>query len=262
MQTSMSLFSSPSLRCFDYPTLASTSDTAAALLAAGEVPPFVVTATTQTAGRGQRGRAWESPPGNLYLTYALPRRVDAVPLAGFAAALAVREALTAWVAPEQLRLKWPNDVLLQGRKVAGVLLENRGEGLLVGIGINLVHTPAGATRWPAGCVAEMLTHTVPLPERDAVREALTAPLLRWLDASAAVVCAAWQQVAWGIGTRLTLEDAAGAGQVSGICAGIDADGRLRLQTPEGERLMSGGRIVPDAAGESRPCPHHVYSHFN
>ncbi len=237
----MTLPSSEPLCLFTYPTLASTSDTAAALLTSGEVPPFAVTAETQTAGRGQRGRVWESPPGNLYITYALPRRVDAVPLAGFAAALAVREALAGWVPPESLRLKWPNDVLLAGRKVAGLLLENRAEGLLVGIGINLAHAPDGPTRWPAGCLAASLPQSVATPERDAVQQALTGPLLRWLAAESGAVCDAWQQAAWGIGQLITLET--DAGDLSGIFAGIDRAGRLRLVTAAGERVLAMGRIV-------------------
>lgn len=231
-------------RLFTYPILASTSDTAADLLTAGEAPPFAVTAATQTAGRGQRGRGWESPPGNLYITYALPRRVEAVPLAGFAAALAVREALAGWVSPESLRLKWPNDVLLAGRKVAGLLLENRADGLLVGIGINLAHAPDGPTRWPAGCLADSLPQSVALPKREAVRQALTGPLLRWLAAESGVVSAAWQQVAWGIGQQITLET--NAGDLSGIFAGIDEAGRLRLVTAAGEQVLATGRIVPAA----------------
>ncbi len=233
------------LRLFTYPTLPSTSDTAADLLATGETLPFAVTAQQQTAGRGQRGREWASPPGNLYITYALPRRTEAVPLAGFAAALAVREVLSQWAPPEALRLKWPNDVLLEGRKVAGLLLENRPETLLVGIGINLAEPPRGPTRWPAGCLADGLSASLPLPEPDAVREVLTERLLGWLAASPEQIRAAWQDAAWGIGTRIRLETETGL--IVGVLSGVAADGRLRVQIAEREHLMATGRLVPDEA---------------
>lgn len=227
---------------FSYPTLASTSDTAADLLAAGESLPFAVTAAQQSAGRGQRGREWASPPGNLYITYALPRRTDAVPLAGFAAALAVREALSQWAPPEALQLKWPNDVLLKGRKVAGLLLENRPDALLVGIGINLAAAPDGPTRWPAGCLAGALSPSIPVPTPHAVRAVLTERLLKWLAAAPDQIRTAWEQVAWGIGIRIDLETETGL--ISGVLTGISDDGRLRMRTDNTERLLASGRIVP------------------
>jgi BirA family biotin operon repressor/biotin-[acetyl-CoA-carboxylase] ligase len=240
------------LRLFSYPTLASTSDTAADLLAAGETLPFAVTAQQQTAGRGQRGREWASPLGNLYITYALPRRTDAVPLAGFATALAVREALGGFLppatlrpedaAPQRLRLKWPNDVLLEGRKVAGLLLENRPDALLVGIGINLAAAPDGPTRWPAGCLAGALSPSIPVPTPHAVRAVLTERLLKWLAAAPERVCAAWAESAWGIGIRIDLETETGL--ISGVLTGISDDGRLRMRTDNTERLLASGRIVP------------------
>jgi BirA family biotin operon repressor/biotin-[acetyl-CoA-carboxylase] ligase len=244
-------------RLFTYPTLPSTSDTAAALLEAGETPPFAVTAAQQTAGRGQRGREWVSPPGNLYITFALPRRTQAVPLAGFAAALAVREALGGFLspvvcgpdtlrpdnaAPQRLRLKWPNDVLLDARKVAGLLLENRPDALLVGIGINLAEPPRGPTRWPAGCLAGALSPSIPVPTPHAVRAVLTERLLKWLAAAPERVCAAWAESAWGIGIRINLETETGL--ISGVLTGISDDGRLRVQTDNTERLLASGRIMP------------------
>ena len=115
----------------------------------------------QTAGRGRRGRRWSSPPGNLYASLIL--RPDAAPdraaQLGFVAALAVADALRE-LAPElgEPACKWPNDILVGGHKIAGILLESEmGEGqnlafLIVGVGINLVSAPPDA-EYPATSIA-------------------------------------------------------------------------------------------------------------
>lgn len=137
----------------------STNAEAARLAAAGAGPCWIL-AGRQTGGRGRRGRGWASPAGNFHatlLTYP-PGPPAQVALRSFAAALALREALAALTglgAP--FALKWPNDVLLNGGKLAGILLESTGQGagvahLAVGIGVNLIAAPDPATLDP-GAVA-------------------------------------------------------------------------------------------------------------
>lgn len=107
-------------------------------------------AAEQTGGRGRRGRPWSSPRGNLYATLLLQPQepADQVALRSFAAALALRDACVAFTGlPEAFTLKWPNDVLLNGGKLAGILLESAGGGsrvshLAIGIGVNLISAPS------------------------------------------------------------------------------------------------------------------------
>ena len=111
--------------------------------------PTWILATTQTAGRGRRARAWISPPGNFHATLVMKptEALDLIALRSFAAALALREACVAVTnLPNAFALKWPNDVLLNGGKIAGILLESAGSAksanhLAIGIGVNLIAAP-------------------------------------------------------------------------------------------------------------------------
>lgn len=115
--------------------------------------PFWLMARRQTAGRGRQGRPWQDPVGNFAATYCLPEALppEEAGLRSFATALALQEALVAATGrPEGFALKWPNDVLLNGGKLAGILLENGGEAgigarLCIGIGVNLVAAPDAAS---------------------------------------------------------------------------------------------------------------------
>ncbi len=114
--------------------------------------PTWILAYRQTAARGRRGRAWSTPPGNLNATLIFRPEATAAEAAkrSFLAANALYAALSIYVPAEKLSLKWPNDVLLSGGKVAGILLESSGQGpfvdwLSIGIGVNLRHTPENVT---------------------------------------------------------------------------------------------------------------------
>ncbi|HKP97705.1 MAG TPA: biotin--[acetyl-CoA-carboxylase] ligase [Fibrobacteria bacterium] len=122
---------------------------------------LLVSAEAQTQGKGTRGRAWQSPPGNIYMTLGIhrrrlpPARLALLPLE---IGLHLWEAAAAAVSPAQrggLTLKWPNDLLLRGSKVAGILMESHGEFLLVGIGINVAGAPPVADGGaPSACLAD------------------------------------------------------------------------------------------------------------
>jgi BirA family biotin operon repressor/biotin-[acetyl-CoA-carboxylase] ligase len=117
--------------------------------AAGLTHPTWITAGVQTAGRGRRARPWSSPLGNFHGTLVVKPQepAETVALRSFAAALALRDALVALTGlPASFTLKWPNDVLLNGGKLAGILLESQGLGgpspvLCIGIGVNLIAAP-------------------------------------------------------------------------------------------------------------------------
>ncbi len=111
-----------------------------------DLPAWVV-AEEQTAGRGRRGREWASPRGNFYgsLILAPEGPAEQRGLLSFVAALALRDALIAVTGlPRRLSLKWPNDVLLNGGKLSGILLEARGDRLAIGIGVNLIGAPSAS----------------------------------------------------------------------------------------------------------------------
>ncbi len=133
------------MKFFQYENLGSTNIEADRLFEAGETPPFWVRADAQSAGRGRRGRDWVSPKGNFYGTacYSFEGSPQEAAKFSFVAAIAVANALSAYSLTEQPSLKWPNDVLMDGRKIAGLLLETKPGRLLIGIGVNLVSHPDG-----------------------------------------------------------------------------------------------------------------------
>src|SRR5690348_5434067 len=138
-----------------FETLASTNAEALARGRAGAAGPLWITAAEQTAGRGRRGRPWVSAPGNLYASLLLvdPAPLGQVAQVSFVAALAVHDAVTdvASALAPRLTLKWPNDVLGEGRKLAGILIEGEGTRPLltvIGLGVNCRHHP-DATEFPA-----------------------------------------------------------------------------------------------------------------
>ncbi|MDE2006450.1 MAG: biotin--[acetyl-CoA-carboxylase] ligase [Rhodospirillales bacterium] len=226
--------------------LGSTSDEARRLLAEGAPEGTVVTAEEQIAGRGRQGHRWASPPGNLYLSVVL--RPDLAPSRwpelGFVAGLAVAEALAALLPPDAASsLKWPNDVLIGGAKVAGMLIEREADAAILGIGVNVAHHPAD-TPYPAtdlrAAGAAVAVDTV----RDQVLAALAACLMLWEDRGFAAVREAWLARAHPVGTAL----AARLGDDTrreGRFAGLGPDGALLLDTDEGRiRIVAGEVVAP------------------
>ena len=150
--------STAGVRLIERDRVGSTNTEALTLARAGERSPLWLVARAQTAGRGRRGRTWVSEPGNLYASLLLvaPVAPDRVAELSFVAALAVRDAIASIPAAKNhaLTLKWPNDVLIDGRKFAGILIEGEGATVVVGIGINCVHHPQ-TTMFPATDLAAM-----------------------------------------------------------------------------------------------------------
>jgi BirA family transcriptional regulator, biotin operon repressor / biotin---[acetyl-CoA-carboxylase] ligase len=190
----------------------STNDEAGVLAAAGAPHGTVLWAESQEAGRGRRGRRWSSPPGNLYCSVLL-RPGGSIAAAGqatFAAALAVADALEPLLPIGVLGLKWPNDVLVSGRKVSGILLESAGtatgglDWLIIGTGINIRHHPADAP-YPTTALGEWRD---PAPDCPAVLGAyllaLDGWLQRWQLEGFAPLRAAWLARAHGLGKPISV----------------------------------------------------------
>jgi len=238
----------PPFRLQFFERIDSTNDEArrAALAGAPEFTFFV--AREQSAGRGRRGNHWQSLAGNLHCSLLLrpPRSAADAAQLGFAAALAVAEAAENFLpkgAP--IGLKWPNDVLLGGKKVSGILLESRAAGdgvdfLVVGIGINLAAHPTD-TPYPATSLSAWGAEVTP----EAALPILAARFLAWYEAwkrGFASLRAAWLARAAGVGEPIRVR--LPGGEIEGWFGGLDAAGRLVLSGPGGQRTIAAGEVFP------------------
>lgn len=239
--------------------LSSTNDRALALAREGAPEGTVVIAEAQTAGRGQRGARWHSPPGGgLYASFVLRPRLepDRAAMVTLAAGLAVHEAIAAHL-PGLVGLKWPNDVLVRegpaiGKKVAGILVEASldASGLqhaVVGIGVNLKGRPDEAE--PQAISLEALGALVePEPFLEAIALHLELGLERLELGDAVAVTERWTERALGLGLEVELDT--GDRRQRGRFLGIDADGSVVLEDDRGAltRYVHGRLKLPLPGG--------------
>ena len=233
-------------RLHSFAELDSTNAEALRRLAAGDARPGdVFAAAAQSAGRGRGGRSWHSPPGNLHASMVVPVPADRHPgQLALVAGVAVREALAALAPGPAFTLKWPNDVLCRGRKVAGILTEAGDGGCVVGVGVNLAAAPPdSAVRLPATSVlAEGGGRVAPERMLDRLYPALAAWHRRWAEAGFAPVRAAWQ--AHGLRRGEALRATTAAGAVEGRFDGLETDGALRLVDAAGvRRTVAAGDVA-------------------
>ena len=184
----------------------------------------------QQEGRGRQGREWVPASGNFYgSTVVHLRREDpAAPTLSLAAGLSLIEAIDVAVPGQPLMLKWPNDVLLAGRKLAGILLERSGDRVVVGFGVNLASAPELPGRQSASLGAAVLPEAfAPL-----LAASFTRLLQLWRVSESSALVRAWEQRAHPHGTRLTVHISADE-TISGRFAGLQADGALRLTLGNG-----------------------------
>lgn len=262
------------IRRFDEVT--STNDLVKAAISAGDPEGTVVVARTQTGGYGRRGHGWSSKPGGLYMSVLLrPRRsADEIATLSLVTAIAVRRAVAAFLpddAADAVRIKWPNDVVVmangQGdgpfQKICGISLEQRGDGLCIGVGVNVRRAPsegahqgsvaAGPNRGAAvapGEEAALRPKNVPVymedivsktaPSVDAMRDAVLAEL--------ADVYERWQAGGFGVlrqefmdhfaleGFKIRIDETGDDGPVRCEVRGINELGHL-IVLPEGERIL-------------------------
>jgi BirA family biotin operon repressor/biotin-[acetyl-CoA-carboxylase] ligase len=227
-------------------SVGSTNDEAAQLADAGAAEGTVVWAREQTGGRGRRGRHWASPVGNLYSSTIL-RPDCAAPRAaelGFVAALAVADIVPAGRA---VRVKWPNDVLVDGGKIAGILLESaiaqtgRVEHVVAGVGINVGFAPQlPEMRYPGAALGGSVEAAL-----ERFTNALAARLVEWRRDGFETVRAAWLAKAGPIGAEVDVR--LGEELVSGRFAGLDREGALLLDTTTGPRKIVSGELMGRAA---------------
>lgn len=253
----------PGFRVIGFPTVGSTNDEAKRLARQGAPEGTVVWALRQESGRGRRGRAWTSPEGNLYTSTILrPNRppAEAAQLS-FVAALAIADTAARLLpADAEIRCKWPNDVLVRGRKLSGILLESEPsteggvEWLALGVGLNVRHHPEfvdyAATSLGAEGAGDL--------ELPLVLEVYIDRLAHWYRAWAAdgfaPIRRAWLERATGLGGPVTVR--LSNETLVGIFADLDMDGVLLLDREDGSgrRRIAAGDVffgnapVPPAEG--------------
>jgi BirA family biotin operon repressor/biotin-[acetyl-CoA-carboxylase] ligase len=230
-----------------YDTVDSTLSEAARMIPTLDGPAWLM-AVEQTAARGRRGRSWATPRGNFAGTLILPRREPPAQAAlrSFVASLALFRSFAAVTGqPEAFALKWPNDVLLRGGKVAGILLETSGDYLVIGIGVNLVKAPSPEAVEPGAVTPVNLRSTL----------GLTVPPEDFLDTLAgtyaeleetftregfAPIRQAWLAHAARLGERITARTMKDSW--TGTFEDVDADGNLILRMPQGRKAIAAAEV--------------------
>jgi len=198
-------------------------------------------AERQTAGRGRQGRAWVAPAGNLSASMLVRLRPSDPAAASLAlvAAVALHEAVSVVLPSNSLRLKWPNDLMIHGAKLSGILLERSEDAVVIGVGVNLKHHPDLPDR-PTTSLAAQGVIVAPDTVLDILTESVARWLARWRGEGLSAIRAAWLAAAHPVGTALDVRAPDGAA-LEGLFDGLDADGALIL------RLASGQRHVIHAA---------------
>lgn len=209
----------------------------------GAVEGDWLVALEQHAGKGRQGRSWVSAPGNFAGTTIVQLRSGDPPAhtLSLAAGLALAEAIDVAVPGQAPMLKWPNDVLLGGKKLAGILLERSGERVAAGFGVNLASAPQLPDRQGASLDGKVA------PE--AFAPLLAASFARllglWRSSESAALARAWQERAHPLGTRLTVQLNRDE-TISGRFAGLEPDGALRLMRDDGSiEVIRAGDVTLD-----------------
>lgn len=211
----------------------------------GARPGTAYIAGSQTSGRGRAGRTWQSPAGNFYgsLVTDVPAGQNPAQLA-FVAALAVLDCLTGLVTEITPSLKWPNDVLVRDRKVAGILIEAGDGGYVIGIGINLQSSPGPEqTRYPATDLLAITGRTI---RPESVLEPLLSAFDRrrdsWVRHGAETILTDWLASGHRIGDTIAASTA--TGRIHGAFAGLDQEGALLIDDIHGMRhVVSAGEVI-------------------
>lgn len=256
-----------------FETIGSTNEEAAARGRAGETAPLWIVSPHQSGGRGRRGENWQTPAGNLaasllITTDAAPARAATL---GFVAGLALAQALdrccglsdpssgapvTSWAEGRSpFQLKWPNDVLVEGAKLSGILLETEERAglsrfLVVGIGVNTVHAPQGLP-YPATSLAALGHHVA----AETLFQALSAEWVGLFDLWAAgggfpAIRRLWLRRAAGLGREILVQT--GRESLRGTFETLDDTGQLVVRLNDGSsRLMAAGDVYFGDAATGR-----------
>lgn len=245
---------------FSHDRLASTNTQAERLLTAAQplCQPAIIWALEQDQGRGRQGRTWHSPIGNLYATFVFPSQKPALsyPLLSLAAAVAVAETVKDFTQslthPPLVQVKWPNDVLLNGCKVSGLLLETISisssyPAILVGIGMNVENAPPTSSAMlypPTSLKAQGLEQITVFQVLDKLQAALWQWYHCWLRGEKEMICNNWQQQAAFLNEAIEIYYK--MAPLKGTFKGINQEGHMILQTTDGQdhTIMVGDVLRP------------------
>jgi BirA family biotin operon repressor/biotin-[acetyl-CoA-carboxylase] ligase len=214
-----------------------------ALAAAGAPHGVWLRAETQTGGKGRQGRAWLSPPGNLYAStlVRLAPGDPPAPTLALVAAVALDQLVAGHVGEARSQIKWPNDILVDGAKLAGILLERAGDAVVVGFGVNLAGYPGGLDRPATSLAAAEIEPPSPENFLSDLADSCAHWLTRWRNDSEAVR-KKWLHRAHPIGTALAIHGPDGKA-IHGLFDGLDAGGALKLRLADGSaHVMHAGDV--------------------
>lgn len=215
----------------------STNEDLAALARSGAGEGLWLRAERQTGGRGRQGRHWQSPPGNLHASTIVRLRLEdpPAPTLALVAAVALHDAVS--VHARGIEIKWPNDLVADGAKLAGILLEREGDAVIVGFGVNVAAQPDKVER----PVTTLQTLSAQAPEAAVLLEGLAERFAHWLccwrTKGFDTLRLAWLERAHPIGTRLATSEG------NGRFDGLEPDGALRLRLADGtSRVIHAGDV--------------------
>jgi len=229
-----------------FDTLDSTSLEARRRIEAGEAGPLWIIALQQMAGYGRRGRTWEQQTGDFAgtLLFAPEASPDRLGQLSFVIALALASVLDELLPPDRVSLKWPNDILIDGKKVAGILLEHiagrDAAHLAIGIGLNIVSAPQGLAYPTARLVDYTAKAPTPLALAGRIDDHFWRYYREWSDNGFGKIRETWLDRAAGIGVEITVRMP--NEEICGVCDGIDESGALILRLASGKRMISAGEI--------------------
>ena len=220
---------------------------------------LMVWAATQTAGRGRQGRVWTSPRGNVYVSIlvAAPPEIARAPEIGFVAAVAVQEAIFELprhnAAEPKVSCKWPNDILINGEKVCGILPElatddSKRSWVVLGIGINLQAVELNPSAYPPTALSLHGVDTTPAHVLTVLTRSLHKWLHHWREQGFAAIRKQWTGCGPAVGSTVAVGLPEGA--VTGDFVGLDEDGALLIDTRKGKRRIVAGDVLFGATPDS------------
>lgn len=219
-----------------YKEVDSTNSEAKRLVDGGKAPGFAVVAERQTAGRGRFDRVWQTPTGNLALTFAItaPLSRPDLPTLALMTGLALHDVIQPLLANRATaKIKWPNDLLINGHKVSGTLIELVGKVLYIGIGVNLVSRPENVPYETFSLADEVDISLEALAQ--AITECWSRYLHHWLEAGFLPLCDSYNQHLFGRGEPLRISlDRDRQQWATGICTAVTPEGHLCLADQNGK----------------------------
>ena len=219
---------------------------------AGEPAGLVVSAATQTGGRGQHGRSWISPPGNLLVSVLLRPQMAAAQIGqlSFISAVAVALTIDQLAGPGHVQLKWPNDILAGNAKMGGILIESELQAetvdwVVVGVGLNVTSAPENPA-YKTMSLAVLMGQTIPVADVLAVFLDHFAGCLKRYEAEGfEPIRRTWEGYAWRLGETVRIKT--GPGEVTGSFTALAEDGALLLATAEGRQRITAGSLAYESA---------------